>query len=203
MFSRPTVATVILAAGEGSRFGGSKLTAPFQGRVLAQHAIDAACASQATACFLVIGAHADALRTQVDPRRCAIVPNRTWREGIASSIRTGVACATNFDACLFMLADQPYVTSADLDSLIAHVERHPMTIAALRVANIWGAPVAFPHRDFAALRKLRGDAGAKSYAASNGDRLQFVPAIDPRAFYDVDTKLDLRRLNDFKSVRRA
>src|SRR4029077_17080521 len=130
----------------------------------------------------------------VDTRRCAIARNEKWHEGIASSIRAGLAFVPDADACVFMLGDQPFVTSADIDALLhetangrarvrgrAHAAK---SIVALRCAGVWGAPVLFPRRDFAALERLTGDHGAKGYAQSQSQRLRFVTARDPRAFVD-------------------
>jgi molybdenum cofactor cytidylyltransferase len=195
-----STSAVVLAAGSGSRFGGRKLLAPFIGRPLIQRAIDAACASRALSCVLVLGADAQAVMDCADTRRCAIVRNDAWREGIAASVRAGVGFSADSDACIFLLADQPFVTSHDLDALFcgadlcsADLYGRP-SIVALRAGKIWGAPVLFPRRDFAALARLRGDAGAKRYAESQRKRLRFVPARDPRAFRDVDSPSDLRTL---------
>jgi molybdenum cofactor cytidylyltransferase len=192
---RQSTSAVVLAAGSGSRFGGRKLLAPFSGRPLVQRAIDAACASRALSCVLVLGADAEAIMDCADTRRCSIVFNDAWREGIAASIRAGVEFAADSDACIFMLADQPFVTSGDIDSLICSADLYGRpSIVALRVGKIWGAPVLFPRRDFSALARLRGDSGAKGYAQTQCRRMRFVPARDSRAFRDVDSPSDLRSL---------
>jgi molybdenum cofactor cytidylyltransferase len=192
-----STAAVLLAAGSGSRFGGRKLIAPFAGRPLAQCAIDAACGSLALICVLVVGSDSDAVLDSVDPRRCAVVFNGSWRDGIASSIRAGLTFANDFDACVFMLADQPFVCSDDIDGLLRAAEarrgdsRASQPIVALRAGRAWGAPVLFPRRDFTALARLEGDNGAKRYAQSHAQRLHFVTARDSRAFRDVDSASDL------------
>lgn len=205
--SRAT-AVIVLAAGSGARFGGPKLIAPLSGRPLLQHAIDAGCESRALVCALVLGANADAVRERIDSRRCAIVHNDAWQEGIASSLRAGLEFAersTSCDACVFLLGDQPFVSSADIDALLCSADlygRQPRgadlhsrpPIVALRAGKTCGAPILFPRRDFAALARLRGDAGAKRYAESQRLRLRFVAASDERAFRDVDTPADLRAL---------
>jgi molybdenum cofactor cytidylyltransferase len=192
---------VVLAAGSGSRFGGRKLLAPLAGRPLLQRAIDAACGSRALLCALVLGADANDILDCVDSRRCAIVRNEDWREGIAASVRAGLRLAAESDLCIFMLGDQPFVSSDDIDALLqcsadlcsADLYGRP-SIVALRAGGTWGAPVLFPRRDFAALARLRGDAGAKRYAETQPKRLRFVTAKDPRAFRDVDSPSDLRDL---------
>lgn len=199
MERRSLGAVVILAAGGGSRFGGQKLVAQFLGRPLLQHAIDAACCSRALACVLVVGAAPEAILDCVDTRRCAVVLNDGWREGIASSIRTGLAAAGDTDACCFVLGDQPFVTTEDLDAQFERGTgdrpradlRGRMPIVALRSRRVWGAPILFPRQDFGALGRLAGDGGAKRYAESQLARVRFVQAHDPRAFNDIDSLADL------------
>jgi molybdenum cofactor cytidylyltransferase len=192
---RRSTSVVVLAGGSGSRFGGRKLLAPFSGRPLVQRAIDAACASRALSCVLVLGADAEAIMDCADTRRCAIVFNDAWREGIAASIRGGLIFAADSDACIFMLADQPFVTSGDIDALFCSADLYGrQSIVALKAGKTWGAPVLFPRRDFSALARLRGDSGAKSYAQTQSRRMRFVTARDSRAFLDVDSQSDLRTL---------
>jgi CTP:molybdopterin cytidylyltransferase MocA len=62
--------------------------------------------------------------------------------------------------------------------------------------------VLFPRKDFAALARLKGDRGAKRYAAAQKQRLVFVDALDADAFDDVDTPVDLTRLNE-RGTRRT
>lgn len=191
----PRVGCVILAAGEGRRFGGNKLIALYKGRPLVQRAIDAAGMSQALTCTLVIGADAEALLSAVDSRRCAIVSNPEWREGIASSIRAGLHRHESDDACVLLVGDEPLVAGADIDALIASFADHPKSISALRAGRVWGTPVLFPRPDLKALARLRGDSGAKRYAQTQKKRLRLIDAANPRAFADVDTRADLARLN--------
>ena len=196
---RPAAA-IVLAAGSGTRFGGPKLIAPFKGGPLLQCEIDAACESRALVCALVLGSNADEVLARVESRRCTIVRNDAWQEGIASSIRAGLAIAderTESDACIFLLGDQPFVSTADLDALLCSADLYGrQSIVALRSGKTWGAPVLFPRRDFAAISRLQGDSGAKSYAQSQPKRVHFVESSDVRAFSDVDSRADLRALSD-------
>ncbi|MDQ6766524.1 MAG: nucleotidyltransferase family protein [Candidatus Eremiobacteraeota bacterium] len=191
------VGCVILAAGESRRLGSAanKLLLPYCGKPLLQHAIDAASRSQAMTVTLVVGAEAELVLNAVDVRRCAVVANHDWKEGIASSIRGGLANHREDDVCIFMTADQPFIGVHDLNRLIAHhlVERD--ALIAIRVGDIWGTPMIVPQRDFASLAKRRGNAGAKPYAQSHLSRLRFVAALSQHAFVDVDTQADYERLD--------
>lgn len=198
------IGCIVLAAGEGRRFGGQKLLASVGGEPLLQRAIDAACGADVLTCTLIVGADAERTVAAVNTRRCNIAFNRAWRDGLSASIRCGLRTHADDDACIMLLGDQPFVTTTDLDRLIAtwsgriRSTEQPKAwapIVALRAGDVWGSPMLFPRRDFAALRKLTGDIGAKRYAEQQKERLLFVDAADARAFTDIDTRTDLSRLN--------
>ena len=190
------IGCVILAEGAGRRWQDAepKLLLRMGNRPLAQHAIDAACGSQALACTLVLGDRSQRVLAGLDPRRCAVVRNPQWEEGIAASVRAGLERHRCDDACIFVVADQPFVSAADIDLIIHRHAAEPAAIVALAVGDVWGAPMLFPRRDFDGLLQLRGDAGAKRYALKREARVRFVPARSDRAFDDVDTRADLWRL---------
>src|SRR5579859_4087561 len=116
-----SIGCAVLAAGAGIRFGapGDKLVAMTGGKPLAQHAIDAASASRASCCSLIVGAAADRVLAAVDPRRLAVYANDLWPTGIGSSIALAAATHQKDDAFVLMLADSPFVEAADVDALIA------------------------------------------------------------------------------------
>ena len=61
--SEPEIGGIILAAGEGRRFGGAKQLAPLNGRPLIEHALEAMLAVPALdPVVIVLGAHADRIR---------------------------------------------------------------------------------------------------------------------------------------------
>src|ERR1700680_107806 len=157
---------VIMAAGGSRRLGAhaNKLLLAFRGRPLLQHAVDTASLSRAMNCTLVVGANAREVLESVDLRRCAVVENPKWREGIASSIRAGLTQHRDDEACIFMVADQPFIGVKDIDRLIAHHQASRDAIVALQARNVWGTPVLFPAHDFDALSNLHGDSGAKRFA---------------------------------------
>jgi molybdenum cofactor cytidylyltransferase len=193
--NRMTIGCAILAAGNGSRFGrpAEKLVTTVYYKPLLQHAIDAASASSASTCSLVLGAASDMVRAWVDPRRCAVLFNADWKEGMAGSLRCAVANHLSDDGCIIMLGDQPHVTADDLGRLMIEFSREPRSIVALRSRKIWGAPVLFGRSEYASLLQLQGDTGAKKYARQTG-RLRFVEASCTDAFEDVDSKADMKAL---------
>ncbi|HYK54048.1 MAG TPA: NTP transferase domain-containing protein [Candidatus Eremiobacteraceae bacterium] len=186
----------VLAAGAGARFGtpGEKLVAMTMGKRLAQHAIDAAAASSASRCSLIVGAGAERVLAVVDARRLAVYTNDRWETGIASSIALAALTHAQDDAFVLLLADAPRVTTVDIDALIAAWLKRPDHPAALRSGAVWGSPAIFPRSTYAALARLRGDRGAKGAVLRDG-RVTLVNASTRAALADVDRRRDISRLN--------
>lgn len=189
------IGCAVLAAGAGSRFGapGDKLVAMTAGKPLVQHAIDAASASHASCCSLIVGAAADRVLAAVDLRRLVVYANDRWASGIGSSIALATATHARDDAFVLMLADSPLVGVADIDALIAAWLDNQDRPAALRSGAVWGSPAIFPRSMYPALARLSGDRGAKGKALI-GDRVTLVDASAASAFADVDRRRDLTRL---------
>ncbi|MGH7012139.1 MAG: NTP transferase domain-containing protein, partial [Caulobacteraceae bacterium] len=85
---------IVLAAGSGARFGGGKLSAPFQGRVLIEGALACAFAAPARSVFLTVGGDPDAVSAadrfaeQIGGRaRLRIVDVADHAEGMGASLR--------------------------------------------------------------------------------------------------------------------
>jgi molybdenum cofactor cytidylyltransferase len=113
------------------------------------------------------------------------VPNPDWEEGMAASIRVAVSWAEQrkSDALLLALCDQPRLSAAHLDRLIAEFERTGLPVASY-YAHKSAVPALFPRSLFEALASLRGDSGARELL-NDGRRLSRVSWADGE--FDVDT----------------
>lgn len=189
------VAAAILAAGESRRYGGPKLLAPLEGRPLLQHVLDAADGSTLAPLVLVVGHAADEILGSVRLGRARAIRNEAYRTGQSSSLRAGLRAASDADAIVVLLGDQPRVTSALLDAL---VERQRAT-GSVAVVSSWKghrSPPTLVHRDlWPALEALSGDVGAREVLAKRDDVA--VLEIDARlgGLDDVDRPDDLARLS--------
>jgi len=188
------VAAIILAAGEGSRFGGQKLLAPLRGRPLVQHVLDAATASSLSPVTLIVGAGADALLAALDLGRAVARPNPAAASGQASSLRVGLRAARDADAAVVLLGDQPGVTAGLIEALIVR-QRASGAAAVLCAWEGRRLPPALLHRDlWPAIEALSGDIGAREILAGRDDVA--VVEVDPTlgSLEDVDTRDDHARL---------
>jgi molybdenum cofactor cytidylyltransferase len=123
-----------------------------------------------------------------------VLINRDWREGLASSIRAGIArLPAACTGVMLVLADQACVTAEDLRRLAGAWRRQPLSVAAARYGATVGVPAIFPQHLFRELRELKGDIGARVLLKRHADRLVRVPMAS--AAFDLDTPDDLLELH--------
>jgi molybdenum cofactor cytidylyltransferase len=184
---------IVLAAGASTRFGSAKQLVRVAGRPLLHTAVARAADVVGTAVIVVLGARAAELTPLLTHSQSSVVINREWREGMASSIRAGVArLPSSCTAVLLMLVDQAAVTAEDLKRLASAWRRQPDYIVAARYGTTTGVPAIFPRSLFSDLAALRGDIGARVLLQRNPDRVVRVPMAS--AAIDIDTPEDLLAL---------
>jgi molybdenum cofactor cytidylyltransferase len=186
----PSLHAVVLAAGASTRFGSPKQLVRVDGRPLLHTVVARAVELAGHSVTVVLGAHAGELSALLRHSPASVIVNRDWQEGLASSIRAGVARVPSAsDGVLLLLADQPHVTIEDLRRLAGAWRRQTDYIVAAQYASATGVPAIFPRTSFADLTALRGDRGARSVLQRNPDRVVRIPM--PSAALDIDTPEDL------------
>jgi molybdenum cofactor cytidylyltransferase len=185
---------IVLAAGAASRFGSAKQLVRIGDRPLLSLIAGRAAEVVGQALIVVLGARAAELAPLLKHSAAAVVVNRDWSEGLASSIRAGVARLP--PACtgvMLLLADQACVTAEDLRRLAGAWRRQPLCVAAAQYGATCGVPAIFPRHLFGQLSELRGDSGARQLLKRHADQL--VRVRMPSAAFDLDTPDDLLELN--------
>jgi molybdenum cofactor cytidylyltransferase len=184
---------VILAAGASTRMGTPKQLLPVGGRPLLVRAVEAALGSPAWPVVVVLGAHADQIQPVLARFPVLIADNPAWPEGMASSIRAGVATLHQFsrhlDAALLALCDQPAFSSDTIARLVSAYHSTGRSIVAAGFAGRLAAPALFGHEHFSTLAHLTGEEGARSLLNDNPDRVAAVEL--PELAVDLDTPDDL------------
>lgn len=184
---------LVLAAGASTRFGSPKQLVRLQGRPLLHRAVANAAEIAGQAVIVVLGAHAAELAPLLRHSTASVIVNRDWSEGLASSIRAGIAhLPPSCDGVLLLLADQAAVTVEDLRRLVGVWRRQPEYIVASRYEATIGVPAIFPRADFPQLASLRGDRGARDLLRRAQHRV--VALALANAGIDIDTPEDLLRL---------
>jgi len=173
-------AAVILAAGASRRLGRPKQLVEVDGEPLVHRIARMAL----TACEPVaVVAGAVPLRDALVDLPIALVDNVFWAEGVASSIRAGVAWAEPADSVVLLTCDQVLLDPAHLRALIRASEEG--RLAASRYDGVLGVPAVFPRAYFPVLLALSGDRGAQPLLEPA------VPVDWPAGARDLDTEADL------------
>lgn len=133
---RLRLGAVVLAAGEGRRFGASpkQLLVPNGVTTLVSRAVEAAIGAGAERVVVGTGAHREAVERVVRgaSRAGGYAPavecayNERWREGPGTTLALALRRLLTYDvdACFVSLADQPAVTSAALRGFAERLNGH-------------------------------------------------------------------------------
>ena len=183
---------VVLAGGKGTRFGGSKQLAHFNGVPMLRHVTQICVESGAKTVVICLGSQSDATRVALKGIEVRITETPNWKEGMSETLKSGVRYVHSnlpfADSILVTLGDQPYVTSAHLDELIAFHLNDGDNIVATEYDSVVGVPALFPRSYWSDLLKVEGDIGARTIIRDRKDviRVTFSPAG-----LDVDRPGDL------------
>jgi molybdenum cofactor cytidylyltransferase len=179
----------VLAAGTGSRFGGTKQLAEVDGKPLVRHAVDALKDAGVGELLVVVGHDGDAVRASL-PDDVVVVENPRYRDGQATSLAAALHDVQDAsEAAVVLLADQPGITGADVEALMNGFRSTRAQIVRLRFTDGPG-PALLSREIYAEAGHLHGDAGARVLMASHPEWVHEV-AIDRPAPRDIDTPQDL------------
>ncbi len=167
----------------------------YRGRPLLLHAVNAARVALPRAqLIVVVGAETLRLMLVLRRARCGarVVANGRWHEGMATSLRAGLAAVPRTArGAVVLLVDQPHVGAAAIERLVGAWRLRPSFPAAARYDGRVGVPAVLPRRSWRALKVLRGDQGAR--ALLRGAEAATLVDI-PEAALDIDTPADLLAL---------
>ncbi len=183
---------ILLAAGGSRRLGSPKqLVRDAEGKSLVRRAAETALGSRCRPVAAVLGAGAETAAAELAELDLLRTVNPDWQTGLASSLKAGLAAlldAGPLDAVVVMLCDQPRVTPALLDSLLAASAGTGHQIAACEYGGALGVPALFARSLFPDLQALTGDEGARRVLRQYGGPVAKIPF--PGGVLDIDTTQD-------------
>ncbi|RLA42260.1 MAG: hypothetical protein DRR06_13790 [Gammaproteobacteria bacterium] len=198
----PRVAAIILAAGCSSRMGKqNKLLLPVRGVPIISHVVRAVLASRVEQVIVVLGHDAKEIRQLLPMTRVTCVYNPKYNTGIASSLRYGLrAVAEEMGSAMIVLGDMPFISSAQLDQLIAEFkpDLEKDIVAPVREGRR-GNPVLWGRRYFNKMQELHGDTGARNLLLQYAANVSSVEVNDAAIFLDIDTPVALTNVVDSSS----
>ena len=176
------IAALVLAAGEGSRFGGPKAPYVFEGERLVDRAVRVVHEGGCDPVLVVLGAWVGEVPD------AQIVINDDWATGMGSSLRAGLAALvdrTDVDSVLVTLVDLPGMTGEAISLLIdgANVE----SLVAAQFEGKRANPVVIGRHHWAGVQASAvGDQGARAYLAGRDVRL--IPLDGVADGQDLDVR---------------
>lgn len=198
---------LILAAGQGSRYGSDKRRAVIHGGE--QTLLEATLAVwQQTLPMLRVVLRAEdepgepELAAKLRQRfpNIAITFATHCRNGMGASLAAGISDCSHWDYALIGLGDMPYLKPDTLRDLLAALQQEfasegPAAIVRPTHQGRPGHPVGFGHAHFAALSRLDGDIGARAIIQATSNVID-LPCTDPGIHQDVDTPQGLSQHPD-------
>jgi molybdenum cofactor cytidylyltransferase len=187
------ISALVLAAGEGTRFGGTKQLEILRGKPLVQYAVDAASSAGVGEIVVVLG-H-DALRVRdalALPERSRFVVNERYADGQSTSLAVGLrALDPASEAAIVLLADQPGIAARHVRALVAVFEADAPEILRIRFRDGPG-PAILARSVWDETMRLTGDVGARALVESEPERVRWLD-IEEDTPPDVDRRADLER----------
>jgi len=193
------VAGVLLAAGQGSRFGRPKALVELDGQTLAERGVAMLLAGGADPVLVVTGA---APVTLAPGHQVHTVYNGEWRTGMGSSLRAALRSAPllppDVGAAVVALADQPLVGAEAVARLIA-AYRSGASVAVAAYGGQPRNPVLLAREHWAeVIATAAGDQGARAFLRARPDLVTLVECGDTGRPDDIDTPADLDRITNLR-----
>jgi CTP:molybdopterin cytidylyltransferase MocA len=180
-----TIGGLVLAAGEGRRFGGTKQLASFRGRPLLEHALEAMAAVSPR--VVVLGHAAEEIRAAVDLHGATVVVCEDWASGQAASLRAGLDALASCDGVVVVLGDQPGITPEAIEA-VALAAGDEDAVRAVYDGRP-GHPVLLRRALIERAGELHGDVGFRDLLEGATVReLELGGLADPA---DIDTREEL------------
>ena len=195
-------AFVTLAAGLGSRFGGSKLETEIDGLPLYIRALRRMQAFAGFPSYLVAGpGH---MAEAAPEYGVTPVENRDPRKGISHSLQLGLHRALEdnpgLKGVLFSVCDQPWLDSATIQQIFNTAALHPGCIVCAGRGEERGNPVLWDRKYFPELMNLEGDRGGKQIMEKYKEKVRVVQAGE-KELRDIDVREDLPEAGGIKKRR--
>ena len=190
--------TIILAAGNASRFGSPKQLAAYKGHSFIDLAIVKAQELPTRNIYVVLGAYHKEIKTKIQSYGVNIVMNSDWKKGMGTSISSAMNAISLKgeipDAVLIILVDQPQlmINHQHLDTLIQKWLENPTFSVATKYSDQLGAPCILTAQWFDNLSNLPPKQGAKKIL--NSEINPIIGIRSSEATDDIDTPEDYKRL---------
>ncbi len=198
-----SIATIVLAAGQGRRFGGDKLltTLPCGQAVIVQTLQTLLPEVERLVC--VVRRDDFKLRDLLDQmslchKHLECLPIDNADQGMSASLQAGIEHCHKAEGWLIALGDMPYVKPETLRLLHSAFQRELSRGRATCILRPrhkrrqqWGQPVLFTRYYYPELQNISGDKGARDILTQFAHQVIAVDVNDDGVLVDIDRPADL------------
>lgn len=206
------ISIVLLAAGNSMRFGTNKLLSELNGKQIITHAFDAvrACVNVCDAkapcensvsgyvnvetdrapADVVVVTQYEEVAQLAEQYHFASIRNDFPEKGISYSVRLGVEHCQKADAILFVVCDQPFLTSKTLELMLQQADYEHILCCTYHSRR--GNPTLFPKRYYKKLMELTGDEGGRVLIRRYPELVTEIEVGDEKELVDIDTREDIK-----------
>ena len=192
------ISAIILAAGEASRMGKLKQLLPWEDSTILGTVIKNIQESRLEGQIrVVLGAESDRIKRELSDYNCQFLTNPDYTRGMFSSVMTGIQNLPEATTgLLFMLADQPLVTTGIYNKLINYFKEEEPLLLVPSYKKRRGHPLIISAELIPEIHKLGEDGDPEGGLRSLLDKYE-----DDIEYYNVDKEgviIDLDYYEDYQ-----
>ena len=182
------LAIVMLAAGNSRRFGANKLLYEIDGSPMYLWILEKVqrAAAAIPESEIVIVTQYEEIVKKATEMKIPVFINPRPEDGISLSLKIGLECVSDTDACLFVVADQPWLMEDTIVELVELFKREKKGMACTIQNGKTGNPCIFSHRYYRELCDLSGDRGGKVLIKKYPEDVAYLEVRNARELQDVD-----------------
>ena len=193
---------IVLAAGEGRRMGGLKQLLPWKDETIIETVLLKLQRSTLDGDLKVIlGAEAEKIREVLEKNpdiKARILHNQNYRRGMYSSVLTGLEnISGNIDGVLFMLADQPLVSTSLYNRMLDEFRQREPLLLAPSYRGRRGHPLLMDTSLIPEVFKLGNggepEGGLRRLLKKRSEDVEYVEVEDRAVVIDLDNREDYER----------
>jgi molybdenum cofactor cytidylyltransferase len=180
------LAVIILAGGKSRRMGQPKALVPFPEKsssrsslekTFLEHLMEVTRHARAEILRVVVGAHAEEIRTRVKLDDGVIIVNGEWRRGQLSSLQAAIRSLPEgeTEGMLVCLVDHPLISAEVVARVIGEFDKAKNKIVIPTYRGRRGHPVIFPSAMYAELLAAPEEIGARAVVQAHAQDVVEVP----------------------------
>ncbi|WP_315078509.1 nucleotidyltransferase family protein [uncultured Clostridium sp.] len=190
---------ILLASGNSSRFKSNKLLTIVNNKPMYMNVIDEVLRINFNKIILVT--QYKEIKSALLKKPIEVIMNRNSELGISHSIELGMKNDIEADAYMFMVCDQPFISSKTIENLIFRFVKSKKGMACVEFNGNLCNPTIFSKKYINELLDLKGDVGGKAVMKKHLDDLEKVSIENEIEIKDIDTKEELIKVSYNNIVR--